>query len=191
MTKSDPNVRSLAWNPYATIEPKYDQETRADHPTLKTLTLAVSECETFAHFDPAISTDDRNDEEGSLLNAVAEVARNMIEAAVEEEARYWVEEHDTIWVVTGFTGYSDSHQEWNVKAFLDQDRARMFTDELNAFCKEKGLDIGGANVGSVVDPHGAIVHCPDDPHFRVEGGTAYRIKPVPLDLTPEPFHGDD
>lgn len=191
MAKREANIRSEAWSTWARIDPKYVLETRSDHPTLKTLTLAVCDGpECYYDFDPAVSTEDRNDAEGSLLLAIAEVAGNMIEAAVEEEARQWAEDHDTIWVVMGFTGYTDSHQEWNVKAFLDQDRAEDLARELNAFCKEKGLDIGGTNVNTITDPHGAIVHCPNDPHFRVEGGTAYRIKPVPLDLSPEPFWQD-
>jgi hypothetical protein len=158
------------------------EETNGDG-RLQHSTLILSVCdgpETFSNFAPSRDVDSNG--EGPLTDAIAEGVNRMIEAALENEAGRWIEDHEEVYLVVGKTGQGPDAQEWNVKAFLSRDRAHRFCYDLNQWLYEHGLQPGGSWVNQIIDPTGVIAKHPGDPNFRIDGGTEYEIVSIPLDM---------
>jgi hypothetical protein len=146
-----------------------------------TLILSVSDGpETYNDYPRHGSLD--MDGEGPLTDAIADGVNKMIDAALENEAGRWIEDHEVVFVVRGTTGQGPDVQTWSVKAFLSDNRAHRFCYDLNRWCNEHGLIPGTFNCNKIIDPTGAVAKHPLDPDFRVDGGTEYAIVSVPLDM---------
>lgn len=176
------NVRTQDFGVHAKIQP-YVQDVRQ-----MCLTLSVSDGpEAYAAFDP----DKLNaDGENGLTEAIATATNNMIQAALEQEAGHWIEDHETVYLVQGRTGKATDDPSrlvrWNVKAFLSEDRAYDLMKTLNHWCMTHELSRIAYECPLkrlIIDPEGKVVHCPLDPGFRIdEAGVLYTIVEVPLDM---------
>lgn len=190
-SRRGPYVRSMNWNLRSIIREKYYKANEPVKENLVTLILKCSDAEIFKDFQTDLPIDeepDNRNDHHTLIGAIDFVAGGAIEEAVAEEARCWAEDHNVMCVVYGETGGDvgdDDYQRWNVKCFLDHDRANNFANYLNEKLGMMGLDKDGANTESIVDISGIAVRLDGDPHFRVDGGTTYLVEEVPLDNTPE------
>ena len=136
--------------------------------------------ETFADFDPAENVDPWG--ECSLTAAVTTAANRMLEAALENEAGRWIEDHEEVFIVVGRTGQGAEAQTWNVKAFVSEERAAHLVFLLNDWCEGLGLCPNGDRITTLIDPTGTVVTHPHDPNFRIDGGTEYELVRMPLDM---------
>jgi hypothetical protein len=85
---------------------------------------------------------------------------------------------NTVYIVMGRTGEYSDYRDWPVKAFLDQKKAEQLRDELNQWCKERGLHMSGRDYPWKEQPKPEA-----DPNFNVDyNGTEYGIMEVPLEI---------
>ena len=169
------NIRSRDFDCHAKLQRAHA------NPEHFTLTLSVCDGpETFADFDPAENVDP--DGECSLTVAITTAVNRLIGAAQEDEAGRWIEDHQEVFIVIGKTGQRRDAQTWNVKAFVSEERAGNFCYRLNDWCEGSGIDPEGDRTTTIIDPHGTIVRHPEDPNFRVDGGTKYEVVRMPLDM---------
>lgn len=83
-----------------------------------------------------------------------------------------------VYIVCGNTGTYSGFRIWDVAAFLLEEHAQKFCDELNAWCKSKGVDQGS---------EGRISHSlrrltnPLDPNYGCDSnGVRYGVSELPL-----------
>jgi hypothetical protein len=146
-----------------------------------TLTLSVCDGpETFADFDPAENVDP--DGECSLTVAITTAVNRLIGAAREDEAGRWISDHEEVFIVVGKTGQGPDAQSWNVGAFVSEERAFAACRSLNMWCFTNQIHPQGDRTTSIIDPTGSVVKHPEDPNFRIDGGTEYEIVKTPLDM---------
>lgn len=84
---------------------------------------------------------------------------------------------DKAYLVVGEAGEHDDYSEWNVKMFLDKEKALEFCDRLNAWCKARGVNTRHSySCTSDIGVPG------DDPWFHTDSltGTTYSVVEVPL-----------
>ena len=169
------NVRSHRFRCHAKLERAHA------NPEHFTLTLAVSDGpETFADFDPAENVDPWG--ECSMSTAITTAVNRLLEAALENEAGRWIEDHQEVFIVRGITGQGLGIQTWNVKAFVSEERAGDLCRQLNNWCETYGLAPNGCRAATFIDPEGLLVKHPYDPNFRVDSGTEYELVRMPLDM---------
>jgi hypothetical protein len=174
------------WGIHARIEPKHEQ------PGMRTLTLGVSDGpECYVDFDPARGIAnighgehdrDDDDSEGSLLHAISEAATAMAEAAVIDEASAWIREHEETYLIVGESGEHDDRRTWNVRAFLNRDRAEACAAGLNSWMGERGFGRPDG-VGMYKAAMAAKAECPDRRwYYDCATGTSYRVESVEIDM---------
>ena len=121
--------------------------------------------------------------------AIATAVNRLLGAAQEDEAGRWIEDHEEVFIVVGKTGQGPDAQTWNVEAFVSEERAGDLCYRLNDWCEGFGIDPGADRATTLIDPNGTVVTHPDDPNFRVDGGTEYELVRMPLDMF-DPIGGD-